>query len=268
MAKIPDNLLRKFGQPTGESDHCVRWKKSSGGSVAVILWYPGSPYAVDMQTGERHKADGYHSTEAWTLSTERTDGNPDRIEFLAKLRRVEGERYDHLHDVRGLHPEDIDRYCRVIHGPAYDDFVILPILEDGVVVSYQMYDWKGGARKYQSPPTREGWMPTSSTCWGLDRILPHRTVYVAEGFFDAVSFETGTAILGSNLHENQVVRILDRRPSPIVCVGQNDGGASNAFVAKWLRMFRSMTTTPCAALFPPDGFKDFGDVMAASRKDR
>jgi hypothetical protein len=123
--------------------------------------------------------------------------------------------------------ETMDHFCVSGDMP---DRVVIPIIEDGVLVAWQAraLEDENGKRlvepKYVSGATKDGWLRTTECVWGLDRMVPGEHVWVCEGIFDALYFPQGVAIHGSSASEIQILKVLDRMPSSVTVVLDIDDG--------------------------------------------
>jgi hypothetical protein len=159
---------------------------------------------------------------------------------------------------RGLTGEEIAAYA--VSDTGRDWLAVFPIVEDGQLAGWQGRNINGRTPKCESGATRDGWTPCHKLVWGIDRIYPGKPCYVAEGVFDALYFDYGVATMGSALHETQVIKILDRRPSEIVVVAQLKDEDNDTAEAR-ARGFRSFTDLPVSVKFNPHPFEDFGDML-------
>jgi hypothetical protein len=200
--------LPSLGESTPSGDW-HRWQHGCGGSESVVLWRPGMIFATCRACGR-----------SWRVSS-------DKPLASVGLLRVEAPdppawqpppygciEYWAMRS-RGLSHDEVMQW--VVIDPQRRGWAIFPIQEDGVIVAWQARSCDPLLKpKYTSGRTRDGWMRTSDTVWGLDRIQRGKPVYVVEGIIDAIYFTTGVSVLGMKVHKTQVIKILDRRPSEVV----------------------------------------------------
>lgn len=258
-------LCRRYGEPEWTGNRYV-WRLRRGGSQDEIHFKPGWRYAYDKQTGQPIlKAPIEHHTHKVFKS--RLKDPAAMREFIASLELCPMDDLECKYlKARGWEDEEIQEWARV--HPDFRDRVIFPIVEDGVMVAYQsrlIYDYQNA---YKGAPTQDGWMPSHETCWGLDRLIPGKPAYLCEGIFDALYFPYGVAHLGSKLHNTQVVKVLDRKPSRIVLVlDRDDPDTMSRFYDDRLRVIKLLNSKiDVEFVLPEEDSKDFGDEVMKGRR--
>lgn len=257
--KVPVTLLTRFGTPT-ISGQTYRWEMEGGPSDDVWCWQPGWAHAWNRHTGESIPvAFGKGNTGTGYTAQGRTSlvSFPWPSEWTA----CTGDAALYLED-RGLTAEEIAAYT--VSDTSRTHLAVFPIVEDGKLVGWQGRNVYGHKPKCVSGSAKDGWRPCHKLVWGLDRIFPGETVYVGEGIFCALMFSRGTATLGSALSDTQVIKILDRKPSEVVVLGQNKDDESVADTRA--AMFRTFTDLEVAVDYPLLHMEDYG-VMLSLRKD-
>ncbi|MHA2064658.1 MAG: hypothetical protein ACXABY_09820 [Candidatus Thorarchaeota archaeon] len=249
---VPESLLTEQGPPDSISGDWATWKHNCGaGSYATLLYSFKSGWAFCKGC----------SFKRFYLSKQRRAhvvigriGTP-----RLALEDVSGIRHEYLR-YRGVRTTEEGFFGERFTDKAY---VYIPIVEDGLMVSYQkrhLLKVQHEQYRYVGAPISEGWMGQSECVWGLDRIVPMEPVYICEGVFDALYFPTGVAVLGRELNEAKVVKILDRQPSKVVlCPDER----SDIQLARWMKEVRKQDShvpveIRCASLL---GLKDFGDLV-------
>lgn len=259
---IPENLVNRLGPPRKEGglDSWTVWDAGTGRSNDVILWKPGLRWAVNKATGQRIFAG---DPGAWQESW-RPEPEQPKLEWQPCTGAVRDYAFS-----RGLTPEEIDEHC-AIH-PDWPNHLAFPITEDGRLVAWQARSidetWKP---KYTSGKTSDGWMPAHQTLWGLDRLYPDQPAFLCEGIFDALYFPTGVAYLGSQLHETQIVKVLDRLPSYLaLCLDRDtveDFGAYRRLVNAINRVQRFALRRVLIPHVDRTPVKDFGTAVGLGKR--
>lgn len=266
---ILSELTHRFGTPVKKGDRYV-WPQPNQGPYVEIHWKPGWRNAYiqglpDDDPGKviHLKAKQFKFLMASKVSTMTT------VNWAAELRPATSNHLARDYaEHRGLTWEEIEEYC--CSHPQHSNLLIFPVYEDGVMVSWHGRQTKESIMdlsKYISPSFKagcEGFLSTKQTCWGLDRIVPQRPVYVCEGIFDALYFGQGVAVMSRTLTKVQIVKILDRKPSSIVLCIDDEGSLLNK---KGVRACRKMIRKKdrkiqITAMMPKKGAHDFGDLVA------
>lgn len=247
----PENLLRRLGEPRINGKWYVWGGSKDWYDDGVIIWTPGMRFAKNKKTGELIEA----STEVplpyrWTTDRK-------MVEVPWRYCDESQEVYEYL-EGRGLTPGEILQYC--VYNPDFPVLAIFPIMEDGVLVAWQGRRIDEGEPKYHSGRSEDGWLTAHETAWGLDRLLPGHPAWVCQGIPDALYFETGVAVMGDQVKEKQAVKIIDRKPSPIVIV--HDGTEK----LRGAEVFATLTGTDVYEQVPPEGFKDFGELLPLGQR--
>jgi hypothetical protein len=258
----PPELLERLGDPDQRGSWYV-WVVPGGESVDVWVWRPGMTHAVNRRTRSRIalRSPGRRIIESQL--PEMTDP--------ARWRLPSGDRRDYLL-ARGLREEEIAAYC--VEDPDLPDWVIFPVEEDGKTVFWHARhlglpsEGPGFAQetrsKYLSPRGGSGWIASHKAVWGLDRISPGEQVNLCEGIFDALAFPRGVAMLGPFLHEDQVVRILDRKPGRLLLCPDRRGDTGDVDwnqTQGWRRTVNKLSKIEVFVVVPPPGLKDWGETL-------
>lgn len=139
---------------------------------------------------------------------------------------------------RGFDPEEIERLWRVgATGPGsvvkgksgsldMSYRIIIPVLLNGRVVTYQGRDWTGKSpRKYLAClPELEGW-PIKETLYGLDEAGDSQEVALMEGVTDVWRWGPGAVACFGVKHRPEQVRLLARRFDRVLVAFDPEGGA-------------------------------------------
>jgi DNA primase len=101
----------------------------------------------------------------------------------------------------------------------YNNRIFIPFFEEGKLVYYICRDFTGTSYlRYANPHN----INSKNFVYNIDNLQD--TLFICEGVFDAISIKNiiGTAILSANLGETQAKKIMERAPSKIIIVPDND----------------------------------------------
>ena len=136
------------------------------------------------------------------------------------------------------------------------DRIIIPIKEDGKVVSYVARSWDGTEPKEISGPNRSQYL------YGLDDISPDQRVVLVEGIFDCEHLRkhgyNAVAVMGSHLSDIQIGKLLAKKPSSIVIMFDGDEAGMNGTKIAYAKLIKR-THTPIDISWLPEG-KDPDDL--------
>jgi len=112
---------------------------------------------------------------------------------------------------------------RVAVSGCYQNRVIMPIKEGGVVLNFVARLLGGEGKRYTGPHRDENFVNKSKLLWGFDRIKFNSEIILVEGIFDCISLYdlNSVAILGKVLSNVQTEKLLEKAKSVIVLT---DGG--------------------------------------------
>lgn len=107
------------------------------------------------------------------------------------------------------------------------NYAIMPITEFGREVYWVARTFRGSNPKEISPTNEQVIYPRRELVYGLDEVQAGREVWVVEGIFDAERLRatcgvTTVAILGSNVSDHQIGKILAAKPSHIHALFDGD----------------------------------------------
>ena len=160
----------------------------------------------------------------------------------------------------------------------YVNRIVIPIIEDDEIVYFvarRIYDdlkMVNGSSisfgpKEISPPKNSGWLPRSEVLYGLDDVCEGvDQIVLVEGIFDAEHLKSlglhSLALLGSNLSEVQIGKILRKRPGSIVLAFDGDDGGRKGCDLALQRLRKRFRGTICCLQLPegkdPDDIRSIG----------
>lgn len=265
----PTQLTERFGEPKRSGDWYIWYpdgKDFYSGQSNRICWKPGMSYAVRKSGEDTIERIQVGEGLNW-FRTFRKPRTAPEIDWQVPKRN--SERWDYLKK-RGLTDSEIYEHACLQVG--YPKDVFFPILEDGKMLNWQSRNIDPSPRetKYRTGSPEDGWVRGSALVWGLDRVRPGEPVYVCEGIFDALYFETGVAILGRVFYRTQAVKILDRKPSVVHLCHDNEQHLGDAFLDRhyqWLDTIRGLRRDVRLVIQTPEGdAKDFGELVAQGKR--
>lgn len=134
-------------------------------------------------------------------------------------KNVHEEYFDYLIG-RGITEEKIDKTKIFILES--QKRILFPVYENGELIF-----WTGRSINKLNPLP---WLKCSATenypIWGIDDVSEE--MWIFEGVFDALAIRNGICILGAQINSDQIERILNKKPSKIVVVMDNDIAGKNA----------------------------------------
>lgn len=263
--RVSPSLIDQLGPPKYATDTTAYWSCSCDPNYGVITWKPAWRRAYCRNCDKSWGAGDREPQVAPTTLSVQVGIRAEISDALMRWHRVApGSDVDtYLTKERGLTPGEITEH--VVFDPELPDHAVFPLREDGQVVGWQARRIDDGEPKYTSGRTADGWLPAHKTAWGLDRIHPGRPAYLCEGIFDALYFPHGVAILGSRLHETQMVKVLDRKPSMIYFCYDLPFEAKRH--EQWFDVFRSLNRELVLGIRLPSTGKDFGERVAQGERD-
>ena len=132
---------------------------------------------------------------------------------------IRSQAYNYLKN-RKIPEQNIDKLGYIFDSESrYNKTIFIPFYENGKLVYFITRDFTGNSYlRYINPSG----VDSSKFIYNIDEI--EDTVFIFEGVLDALMLENqiGTATLNANLSKAQTVKILDRAPSTIVFVPDND----------------------------------------------
>jgi len=148
---------------------------------------------------------------------------PKSMKFFVEVREgfLRSRAYGYLVN-RGIPDSSIKELGYVCDGDSeYNNRIIIPFYENGRIVYFQARDFTGKSFLRYKNPTG---VSSKQFIYNIDKIEEGGTVFIFEGLFDALSLDrqVGTAMLSADLNKTQAIKILDKAPSKIVFVPDND----------------------------------------------
>lgn len=158
------------------------------------------------------------------------------------------------------------------NGSDYNKRIFVPFYEEGRMVYFiarAFYDTK---LRYKNP---DG-INASDVVYNIDKIEDE--VFIFEGVFDALSLKNrvSTCMLSNKLKQEQAIKILDRMPSRIVFVLDNDPEPKTRAIIErslkknieMLNLYKSPSLNLEIYTYrPPEEYKDFNEYSIATGVD-
>lgn len=270
--KIPRTLVDRFGEPKITQTGWVVFRVSKDWYTnEVVLWRPGMRTAIrkEGETTVEKIPVSEKDFLPYMMVTEEQGGQKDRADRM----RAEAMRWKAPDTVyldyllgRGLTFEEVFRDWVV--DSFRPDYVLAPLYEDGTLLSWHGRAVNEEVKRYISPEGGSGWLATTRTLWGLDRILPNDVAFVCQGIFDAYYFDHGVAQMHARVTREQAVKVLDRKPRAVVVVADNGDeniGETDPAI-ETTNTFRDLTSRPVEIRRPPGKYKDYGELVALGRR--
>lgn len=150
--------------------------------------------------------------------------------------------------------------------------VFIPFYEEGKMVYFIARAFDKSPLRYKNPPN----VSAGEVVFNIDNIKDE--VFIFEGVFDALSLkeQVGTCMLSNSLKKAQCVKILDKMPSKITFVLDNDKSQKvkdiiNASLKRNIEMLM-LYKPPSLNLKiytyrPPEKYKDFNEYSVATGVD-
>jgi len=144
------------------------------------------------------------------------------------------------------------------------EYVLFLCVEGREVVHYIGRRVRGGGKvKWWLPSKQEaaeqGLLPKGEVVFAIDKVKRGSYVIITEGIFDAIALN-GVALLGKHASEKQLKKILSLNPKEVIIALDRDAVQEAMKIHKKLKW-----CVKTRIAFPPEGYKDWGDVM---RNDR
>jgi len=148
---------------------------------------------------------------------------PEGTKFFTEAKEgvVKDRAYNYLKN-RGISEETISNLGYVYEpGSRFHQTIFIPFYEDRRLVYFTTRDYTGkNNMRYINPSD----LSSKQFIYNYDKIEEGGTVFIFEGIFDAISLkeQIGTVMLSDTLCKSQAIKIVDRAPSRIVFVPDND----------------------------------------------
>ena len=244
---IMEKILDKFGlEPEDKQDYFLVNCPACGKKEAFI--YKNKEWII---CSRRNKC--AFTTSIWNLSKEILQGkeifslfakeygnsNLKAIDFVDKSDKVEelpkgltffaeskpgmirNRAYNYLKN-RGVSKEVINEFGYIYNpGSRFHQTIFIPFYENRRLVYFITRDYtEKNKYRYINPKTAN----SRYFIYNIDKIEEKGTVFIFEGVFDAISLkkQVGTAMLSDTLCKEQAIKIIDKIPSKIVFVPDND----------------------------------------------
>ena len=113
-----------------------------------------------------------------------------------------------------------DCFCKSHNGiNPYYNFIIIPSYENNKLSYFQGRNSVNSSFRYMNPK-----YPKKSVIFFYDLLKENDTIYVTEGVFDAMTLfdYSATSILSNKINEDQIRKILQKKPKKIVFVPDYD----------------------------------------------
>jgi len=238
---IPGALTDRYGAPETITSRwasffhrCPAEASMGRGQYPMLLYNIESGWLICKACGHKAKAaSGSAVPPQKPISAEEAANGTSWIRESGKLAsQLVGQP-----PLRSRTEREIEEHRIVVSGQM-PDYLIFPITHNGLAVSWHARDireetWRLSDRDREvgPGPVRKRWLSPSATdlgwsrrscLWGYDRIEPNDVVFLCEGIFDALYFDTGVAYMGPVPTETQVMQVLDKRPRAIVICSDKD----------------------------------------------
>lgn len=149
----------------------------------------------------------------------------------------------------------------------YNERIIIPFYENKEIVYFIARSFTDSKLRYKNPKMDRG-----EIVFNIDDIEDE--VVIVEGVFDALSFnrkkQIATAMLTSKISRGQVAKILDKEPSRLIFVPDNDSTGEKT-LQKNIELFfemKSPTLKLNAYIYRlPNNVKDFNELKVKTGKD-
>ena len=134
--------------------------------------------------------------------------------------------------------------------------LVIPIIEEGHIVSYTARAIDGRKPKDIAGPDKGQYL------YGLDDVVADDTVVIVEGVFDCEAVKRAgyksVALLGTNLTDVQLGKLLAKKPGVIVLLFDGDDAGCIGMQKALKKIIRRTHTEAYAQIMPPD--KDPDDL--------
>lgn len=164
---------------------------------------------------------------------------PEGMKFFSEQKTgiMRDRAYNYLRN-RGIEDEVINNLGYIYEpNTEFDKTIFIPFYEDGELVYFTTRDFTGTSdfKKYINPHK----INSKMFVYNIDNIEYGGTVFIFEGVFCAMSLtdQVGTAMLSSDLGEEQAIKIRDRAPSKIVFVPDNDKAGKNTLLKNIIKFY-------------------------------
>src|SRR3990167_3348276 len=136
--------------------------------------------------------------------------------------------------------------------------LIIPIIEDKITVSYIARSVDKSEPKELSGPNRSWFL------YNIDEVKADEPVVIVEGIFDAEAVKragfNAVAIMGSNISDTQVGKLLAKKPSPIFLMLDGDRAGAAGAQKMWRKLVKRAHTTVVLISLPDE--KDPDEIPA------
>ena len=112
--------------------------------------------------------------------------------------------------------KDLD--FRVAVGGRYQNRIIMPVVENEVVLNFVARLCGGEGKRYDGPHRDEPYVNKSKLLWGFDRVKYNSEIVLVEGIFDAIPLLdlNAIAMLGKTLSDVQAEKLMGKAKSLVI----------------------------------------------------